>query len=164
MSFWVEIKKAINSTLGTKEFEPLDKRFDRLLAEQYILESSDDVFYSFDNEEHEDVNDFDITQGFVATRGGTLTVKTTITSNKALGYTITAYANGEEIATKTLTKSVGSAVTVSLPITFNYGDKITFHVDMKYGGGYSKGTHKLSNFAMYGTIKIKGVEPTKVGV
>lgn len=41
MGFWTEIKHAINSTLGTSEFKPLDKLF----LEQKALVASDVPFY-----------------------------------------------------------------------------------------------------------------------
>jgi hypothetical protein len=48
MSFWSGIKYALNSTLGTENFKPLDKK----IIEQMRMLPSDEIYYSFENVEH----------------------------------------------------------------------------------------------------------------
>lgn len=66
---WAKIKKAINSTLGTDEFKPLDKL---ILGEKRFVANSDIVLHSFISE---DVELNFTSDKFVSKLNGTLLLK-----------------------------------------------------------------------------------------
>ena len=75
---WVEIKKAVNSSLGTANFEPLDKKIERLFTNEYHVIGSSDIYYQFHHaDEYVDLLEettytLDFPETFTATRNGYL--------------------------------------------------------------------------------------------
>ena len=49
MSIWAGIKHALNSTLGTKDFKPLDKIISNDFKNQWSMYASDDIYYPLSN-------------------------------------------------------------------------------------------------------------------
>lgn len=74
---WVEIKHAVNSTLGTSDFKPLDKLIEDYFASQYTMIESDDLYFKFAKETLPTFTantETEINTKFKATRNGNMKI------------------------------------------------------------------------------------------
>ena len=153
---WSEIKHALNSTLGTSEFKPLDKliRFD---GKQFATGS--DVFATpFTGSASSTVPTDTVTGPEIVLCsirpqiGGSFTARANVginnsrVSNTKMYCSILAYINGVYYGKSTLTQASTSVEsgTISLVVPFNAGDTISFKLQgtlsVSQGGGTQTAT------------------------
>ena len=162
MSIWAGIKYAINSTLGTNDFKPLDKLLNDLVVEQSMIVASDDLYENFSSLKVT----LPKTDGTTTTSAssvhpvklkikiyGTLRLKGDVArTSQASGY-FHVYKNNEEVYTwRSLYSDSNTSESISVDISVEPGDLITFSLG---GTNYSTraGNVTIQNFAAYGTIK-----------
>lgn len=138
MGIWAEIKHALNSTLGTSEFEPLDKLI-RYSGKQFAMGSN--VFATpFDGSVRSDIPTNKITGtsvDIVSIRpkiSGSFTASVSVTTYSSKSKTVFAnlvvYINGVAQSTGQYTGSHSSSGTLSgtasVAVSFKAGDTISF--------------------------------------
>ena len=157
MGIWAGIKHALNSTLGTSDFKPLDK----LIIEQEKMVASDELYESLVDGRviqlgtSGGVVSYDNFPCLKMTRYGKLRLKGN------LGVSLRGYVwaclkilkNGNVIANWELTiESELASKDFSTDISFEPGDVLSFTLTGE--NNYNLGqTISLSNFSVYGTIK-----------
>ena len=153
MGIWKEIRKTLNSTLGTQDFKPLDYiiRYDSksLVASNNVLADIPIKVSSLSHTSYP-VALSDITNigSFISKVGGTITVYSyvTISSASTQNYAkaeLYVYVNGVIVSTVTITNngSTDSLHTLSHPtsqnITVNANDVVEFKVRLGHSGNVS---------------------------
>lgn len=169
MSIWAEIRHALNSTLGTNKFKPLDQL---LLDNLGLIENVDKLYASktftssvSGGEDNEDVlqkldNEFAIDCNGTATLQFTFTLTKSASGRTAEG-TLYLYKNNDVVKTKNFYSETG-ALSTSLSIDFNgqglsRGDK--YSVGISYHGG---NVSYAPNMQVKSTLKVYA-EPTIIG-
>ena len=156
MGIWKEIKYALNSTLGTKDFKPLDE----LIIQQTKMVVSDEVYETFENFRFEVEKEGSLTltypQKLVMTRYGELKL-TGILYRGIAGYVTAEFSvvkNGEVIFSFKKNRNSGDREEAfSTIIPFEPNDTIVISV---YGHNTSTSTEYdvgVSNMKIYGTLK-----------
>ena len=169
MSIWAEIRHALNSTLGTNKFKPLDQL---LLDNLGLIENADKLYASktFTNlvlggENNKDVlqklgNEFAIDCNGTATLQFTFTL-TKETSGRTVGGTLYLYKNNDVVKTANFSSGTGELST-NLSIDFNgqglsRGDKYSVGISYHVGD-----TSYWTNLQVKSTLKVYA-EPTIIG-
>lgn len=156
MGIWKEIKYALNSTLGTKDFAPLDV----LIAQQYKMVVSDELYETFEDFNFKVEREGSLTltypQKLVMTRYGELKLTGILYRGNA-GYVTAEFSivkNGEEIFNFRKNKNSGEkSEEFSTIIPFEPNDTIVISV---YGHNTSSSTGYdvgVSDMKIYGTLK-----------
>ena len=123
MGIWAEIKYALNSTLGTDDFKPLDK----LIRDSYYVYASDDLLKTLYDETFDGSNT-DVPLTTIGTIGLPGTIKLCIevdTSGSGTDASTSTMYVGVEGNLKTIHISNGK-VTTDVLIDVKKGDKIQF--------------------------------------
>ena len=141
---WSYIKKAINSTLGTNDFEPLNELFFKSKA----LNASENLYYTIQSEsvKVEEGKTYKIPKSIKMYNSGSITIKSNLESpyNRAYTY-LRIYINN--VLYKTLSSETTSPETteVSTIVSFNAGDIITFEIFVDFTSSSSTQYGKFSN-------------------
>ena len=169
MSIWAEIKHALNSTLGTNKFKPLDQL---LLDNLGLIENADKLYASktFTNlvlggENNKDVlqkldNEFAIDCNGTATLQFTFTLTKETSGRTAVGI-LYLYKNNDVVKTANFSSETG-ALSTSLSIDFNgqglsRGDKYSVGISYHVGD-----TSHHTDLQVKSTLKVYA-EPTIIG-
>lgn len=166
MSIWAEIKHALNSTLGTNKFKPLDQllldnlglieNVDKLYASKTFTNSvsgGKDVLQKLDNE-------FAIDCNGTATLQFTFTL-TKETSNRTAMGTLYLYKNNDVVKTANFSSEPGELST-SLSIDFN-GQGLSRGDKYSVGISYNVGSVSFpTDLQVKSTLKVYA-EPTIIG-
>lgn len=139
---WAKIKKAINSTLGTKDFKPLDKL---ILGEKRFVAQSDIVLHSFISGETK-LTDYFISDKFVSKLNGTLLLKIGGSGGGSTSYTYRIYENGVEIYKSGYVDMNNKLKTHYLNVVA--GNKYHIHVTENYSGTTYLTTLQLCGMVM----------------
>ena len=170
MSIWAEIKHALNSTLGTNKFKPLDQL---LLDNLGLIENADKLYASktFTNlvlggENNKDVlqkldNEFAIDCNGTATLQFTFTLTKSKSDRPAWG-TVWIYKNNDVVKTGNFSLSDTGVLSTSLSIDFNgqglsRGDKYSVGISYHVGD-----TSYATDLQVKSTLKVYA-EPTIIG-
>lgn len=137
---WAKIKKAINSTLGTEEFKPLDKL---ILGEKRFVANSDIVLHSFISERV--ALDF-TSDKFVSKLNGTLLLKINGSGGGSTSCYYHIYENGVEIYKSGFTDLNNSLKTHYLNVVA--GNKYHIKVTENYSGTIYLTTLQLCGMVM----------------
>lgn len=138
---WSYIKKAINSTLGTNDFEPLNELFFKNKA----LNASENLYYTIQGEtvKVEEGTTYKIPKTIKMYNSGSITIKSNLKPPSAEYYTyLKIYINN--VLYKQLSSSAYEATEVSTIVSFNAGDVITFEIFVETTGS---GGLKYGNFS-----------------
>ena len=158
MSIWKEIKYALNKSLGTKDFKPLDE----LIIQQTKMVVSDEVYESFKKFEFKVPAGEGITMNYPVvlsmTRYGEMKLKGSIYRNIMYGRIIfRVYHNEQEIySTKQNSGDGDELIPFSVVVGFKPNDKIRLELYGKNTATYSGAGDKtfgIHNFTTYGTFK-----------
>lgn len=115
MSIWKEIKKAINSTLGTSDFKPLDQ----IITDGKGLVASDNLYYRLNSYSGDE-----LTTMLTATMNvkGSMRIKASASGfGSSERVTVTVYKNNSLSASVTVTST---STEVSTDFSFNAKDSI----------------------------------------
>ena len=170
MAIWKEIRKAINSTLGTKEFKPLDQL---LLDNLGLIENADKLYASktftssvSGGEAYEDVlqkldNEFAIDCNGTATLQFTFTLTKSKSDRPAWG-TVWIYKNNDVVKAENFSLSDTGVLSTSLSIDINgqglsRGDRYSVGISCNGGRDYY-----APNMQVKSTLKVYA-EPTIIG-
>lgn len=156
MSFWSGIKHALNSTLGTEQFQPLDE----IVTKQWTIIASDDVY--------EDIGagitiTLDPDTGFAdytfpaltMTKYGTIRIAATLTPGVVGGFHendvvyLSVTKNGNTIYEST---KQNAPMTINTDIDVFPGDTILIYMSYKGRTGYAD-TLSCSECKICGTLK-----------
>lgn len=141
MSFWAGIKYALNSTLGTDKFKPLDEI---ILGTKSLL-ASDNLYslinrsYSTQASQTEATLDIPLTILFNWSGSANIMLSGALTSggNVFTGtITVTIYKNNEIYKTVKISKDDANA-NLKTPLTFNINDVFSFKLDKPATSGNS---------------------------
>ena len=113
MSIWAEIKHAVNSTLGTKNFKPLNELFDLYCGVKGST-NSDDVLDTLVSET--------LFYNTPISRKIKMTGQITVYMTNNLRDEVQVYVNNEYVGT--LYNSSNMSASVSMNVTVKYGDII----------------------------------------
>lgn len=113
MSIWAEIKYAINSTLGTKNFKPLNELFDLYCGVKASTNSNDVL---------DTLVAGTLFRNTPISRKIKMTGKITVYMSSNLRDNVQVYVNNEYVGTLYNSSNVGAAV--SMNVTVKYGDII----------------------------------------
>ena len=128
MGFWAEIKHALNSTLGTKEFKPLDK----IIRDSYYVYASDDLLKTLYDETFDGSNtNVDLTTIGTIGLPGTIKLRIEVDTSGSGGSNTSRMYVGVEGNLKTIDISNGEVTTYVL-IDAKKGDKIQFRFEVNY--------------------------------
>lgn len=136
---WSYIKKAINSTLGTNDFEPLNELFFKNKA----LNASENLYYTIQSEsvKVEEGKTYKIPKSIKMYNSGSITIKSNLESPYNGRYTyLNIYINNASY--KTLSSETTEVSTV---VSFNAGDVITFGIFVELTSASSTKYGKFSN-------------------
>lgn len=137
---WGAITKALNSTVGTKFFKPLNELY--FLGKTVV--PSDNLLFVIDDEQKE--NNFNYTKALTMKTNGAFRVSAEFETYYSSTATIRIYKNGE------LYKSVAAGAedsgTKTTDVAFSKNDVLTFGVSISGSSGAS-----VSNLRLYGDIK-----------
>lgn len=154
---WTEIKKAVNSTIGTEDFKPLDEIIRDVLSEQYIMSATDDLYYTFPTEYLllESTSETDCKTKFTATRNGSIKVSVTPTFVlNTTSNTVKIKKNGSTI--KEFTKVKYSEDTRTYTFEISKGDVITFSYISEKTSSYTD--RYTMDISLYGKPEIATVQ------
>ena len=156
---WGKIKKAINSTVGTSEFQPLDKLI-RYEGKRFAPDTSAFVSKSFSTVTSKPAYNTIIGPlvdlcSFRANIGGSFTASapvTTMIDSTTIYASLKVYINDVYYGQGTFTRSPsGSASgTASVNVSFNPGDKISF----KFQTTLSMSVESSNNYATCSRVDI----------
>lgn len=167
MGFWAGIKYAINSTLGTSDFKPLDK----MILGMRSLQASDNVYMTLsgfpsaapNNGQTEIVSH---PQSITPYTSGSLKFKVYYVTVQS-GYTspelyFNVYINGSRAYRDTLSPGPSGTTTEhTLQISYQAGDVITLEVSVKSGGDLiqfsSSKVEILGTLTEYNALNIKNL-------
>ena len=160
MGLWAGIKYALNSTLGTADFKPLDKLLNDLIVEQTRMVASDDLYCSLENATVTGAMGVTTTlvhpQKLKMTRNGTVRFKGTLTrqnTNSTRGY-FRIYKNGEQVYEWYRDWETGDyAETFSVDVSFAQNDVLSFELIVYAATSGATRYLMVTDFAMYGTIE-----------
>ena len=119
MGFWAGIKYALNSSIGTPDFKPLDK----ILNESSYIVATDDVLYNIGNVEGEREKEKKFFEKTVAMNG---VLRFSAEINGSRNY-VKIYVNGAEITTLSGTSTGYSPVSYDINIARNDVLKLTYY-------------------------------------
>lgn len=150
MSIWAGIKHALNSTLGTARFKPLDA----ILHETFTMKASDEVFFVsqldtiYVNEDN-DGQIYYFPRKYQTTKYGEMRIINSVELLDMNDYTFTIYKNGEVL--ENFTASFG---TRSYTVTLNFVpyDTFEFSFSGKYNDAYYRGQIRQPTLKICGTI------------
>lgn len=149
MGFWTGIKRALNSTLGTANFKPLDK----WITEQTRMIVSDDVYenladFVLSAEAHSTVQGYHPAK-LKMSRVGTFRVsgKTSLLNHEDLKFIV--YKNGSEYYSAIMSGDVSAYPSINVDVPFLVGDEIAFYF------GFTNYTNIKRNFVL-SEFQIKG--------
>ncbi len=140
---WSEIKHAVNSTVGTDDFEPLDKIFKgnwRFIVSENIY-LTEDAFYTQDDDT------FNISTSFKALINGTVRVSMSAATSSGRIFSFHVLKNGE-IAASVKKTGTGEALTYISEVTFAPGDVLSFKFERESSGGSIISTPKLTIYGI----------------
>ena len=162
MSIWAGIKHALNTTLGTTNFKPLDRQ----IVEQMRMIPSDTTYHSLDGYSHAftTINTQDTVtfpQKVKMTRYGIARFKGVLERNqtKFVSATFYIYKNGAEVFK--IERTTGSDETesaFSTDIAFEPNDVFTFKLSGKSTDNTYTRRMGISSFALCGTIEHNFIE------
>lgn len=155
MGFWVGIKHALNSTVGTKDFLPLDKFLKQTLLDSKRLVPSDVLYHDLNFEStlsasgsHSTVNK-DL---FIMNMSGTFDLKVYHYSHSDPG-TVTINVNGNAVASFESTSEGASSMRFEKlvqNITANTGDVVSVTVRARSSSGYN--STYVENVVVYAEV------------
>lgn len=128
MSIWAGIKYALNSTVGTKNFKPLDK----LLKDVDGLVASDNLYQIVSQNENLRITDgvFEMPKKIKVNANGSIKVKLEFDGLSSIYSDLTMrvdlYVNGEDKGSHDVEIEKGSTANDSWVISINKGDEISF--------------------------------------
>lgn len=143
---WAEIKLALNGTVGTPEFQTLDKLFTgnwKLLSDSDIIYKTAPANAAYSN------GKFGFTNKFTLKTDGTATVKLTAASENGKNGTFTVLKNGEKFASVTRQHTSASEYTYLVNIEFKTGDVLTFEFSLSSGKNVTFGEISLLCMPFY---------------
>lgn len=150
---WAEIKKAVNSTICTEDFQPLDEIFKgswRFVACDDVTYKSDTVTYSRNG------SAFTLGNSYTAAADGTLTVKLLATTNSGITCTFGAYVNGALFSSDERSVTSTAEYTFSNNVTFKKGDVLTFKFTRSSGTSATFGNLYFLGFPVYAPELLEG--------
>ena len=130
---WAETR-CINSTVGTKDFKPLDEIF----KGNWHLVSSDNVYFAEKAEYTKNNNTYTLTNALKMLASGTARFTLWASTASSSEYTFEVYKNGTLAGSQTRTVTSTTETAYSVDVTFNEGDVITFRI-----------THNSGNATLY---------------
>ena len=143
MSIWAEIKHALNSTLGTNDFEPLNELFFKNKA----LNASENLYYIIQSEsvKVEEGKTYKIPKSIKMYNSGSVTIKSDLRGPDYDRYTyLNIYINN--VLYKQLSAyDTTSMQEVSTIVSFNAGDVITFEIFVQAVGVTHKKYGEFAN-------------------
>ena len=153
MGLWTGIKYAINSTLGTKEFEPLDK----LITNQYRLVASDNVYkqfedikIEFDEDEPDGLNRI-LFQKIKMLHPATIRVKgKIICESTKVSYKFQIFRNDTPVYEYTRPMDSSISHSFNTDINLEAGDILSFRIEVTLKSGGSSATFEA--FKLCGDI------------
>ena len=160
MGMWTGIKYALNSTLGTTKFKPLDKLLTDAIINQTQMIASDDVYLSLDDFEvsvaNTETQELYHPTSLKATRNGRIRLKGTISPSSASAYSFNfvIYKNAEAIysyATKT-------EVEFSIDTDVQINDVIRLYLYAKSSAGTASKEVSIESPRICGTLKINAFD------
>lgn len=138
---WSYIKKAINSTLGTNDFEPLNELFFKNKA----LNASENLYYTIQGEsvKVEEGTTYKIPKSIKMYNSGSITIKSNLEAPyNGINTYLKIYIN--DVSYKSLSTEATSSTEVSTIVSFNADDVITFEI---YVAWTSASSTKYGNFS-----------------
>lgn len=168
---WKEIKYAVNKSLGTAGFKPIDVKIDELEAKviDYRIEPSDYILTETKNAQITSTRNStkDIPYKFTFNTSGTVRLSASVkNSNSNYAESLDAYINGViypyDNNSETIRISDTSYVTKTADIVVNKGDVMTLKIKAGSGTGYIEANSlnlcgTLVNAAALGSIEMEEV-------
>ena len=146
MSIWAEIKHALNSTLGTNDFEPLNELFFKNKA----LNASENLYYIIQSgwARVEEGETYKIPKSIKMYNSGSITIKSGLNGPDYDRYTyLNIYINN--VLYKQLSAyQTSSMEEVSTTVSFNAGDVITFEIFVQRVGA------SFTRYGEFGNLRI----------
>ena len=133
MGIWAGIKHALNSTLGTADFKPLDKLNYEAIKAQRSLYASDEVHLTLDglgtstSYEHEVIKS---SQKITTFSSGSIKLKMYHTFFNNVGGLFIVYKNGAQVASCSITGNGDDETSVTVQVSYVKGDVITWGVEL----------------------------------
>ena len=119
---WAEVKHAINSTVGTSEFKPLDK----IIMDNWNLIESSDVYISETPTYSSSSGVYTLNNSFKMKANGSAKIRLVASYSVNSTYTFEAYKNGTPYASETLAGGGTTNKNFILSISFKKDDVLTF--------------------------------------
>ena len=141
MAIWKEIRKALNSTLGTSNFKPLNKLITDEIINQLQIVASDDVYLPLSKLEITSQNGTSQTVNhpttLKATKNGSIRINGTLESGYVINTTtLKIYKNGALIFSTKNTEGDNTTVDFSTDILISVGDTINFVAKFSASGDF----------------------------
>ena len=141
---WSYIKKAINSTLGTNDFEPLNELFFKNKA----LNASENLYYTIQSEsvKVEEGKTYKIPKSIKMYNSGSITIKSNLKAPYGRKYTyLNIYINNVLYKQLSSTTNANETTEVSTVVSFNADDVITFGIFVELTSASSTKYGEFSN-------------------
>lgn len=143
---WAEIKLALNGTVGTPEFQPLDKLFNgnwKLLANDSTVYKTAPANATYAG------GKFEFSNKFTLKTDGTATVKLTAAAEIGKNGTLSVLKNGEKFASETRLHNSENHYTYLVNTEFKSGDILTFEFSLSSGKNVTFGDISLLCMPFY---------------
>lgn len=126
---WAVTKYALNSTVGTADFQPLDIIF----KGNWHLVSSDNVYFAEKAEYTQNNNTYTLTNALKMLASGTARFTLWASTATSSTHTFEVYKNGTLAGSQTRTVTSTAETAYSVDVTFSEGDVITFRITRNSG-------------------------------
>lgn len=155
MGLWAGIKHALNSTLGTEDFKPLDK----FIIEQKKLVASDDIYLELEDFSVSTVYNGNQVSAYYPKKikmigDGSMRIKGVLTpsSNSTARRSIVVYLNEQEVYFAEWGPSSTTTQAFQKDISYKNKDVISFLINVANTVSSSNVTATVENFSINGKV------------
>ncbi len=150
-------KYAVNSSLGTNDFIPIDKLINKNYENSYRVVSSSELLYSSSYTFSANATDYPnkivhIPKTLKITKAGTIKISFDVAVYSYLDITVSIRKNGETVYSSGKITGVGEANNISQIIDVLPNDIISFTISLVEENIGSDMRLKFNNIKIYGTI------------
>ena len=152
---WTETKYAINSTLGTDDFKPLNK----IIEGNWNLIASDNVYASEKAMYSGSSGVYTLSNSFKVRSSGTVRFAVNATFSANTEYTFNVKRNGQIVASYSRT-GTGNEVLMPAEASVNRGDVFTFELRRSSGSGTVTNINnvEIRAYPIYAPILVESVK------